>query len=161
MMVKTPDCYFLVKGSAEGHTPLNSFDNAILNAGIGNTNLVKMSSILPPSAEEINPVKLPYGALIPIAYAAITNWEVGSMISAAVAVGIPENPELPGLIMEYSSREPQEIVEKKVREMVSQGFVFRGFKLKEIKSISVHHIVEKTATAFAGVVLWYKDNLTE
>src|SRR5262249_3760585 len=35
--------------AAEGGTPLNAFDNALLAGGIGNVNLVKMSSIMPPA----------------------------------------------------------------------------------------------------------------
>jgi arginine decarboxylase len=38
-------------GIAEGSTPLNAFDNALLAAGIGNVNLIKVSSILPPGIE--------------------------------------------------------------------------------------------------------------
>ena len=34
-------------GRAEGGTTLNAFDNALLAAGIGNINLIKVSSILP------------------------------------------------------------------------------------------------------------------
>ena len=40
-------------GRAEGGTPLNAFDNALLAAGIGNINLIKVSSILPPGVELI------------------------------------------------------------------------------------------------------------
>src|SRR5206468_7432297 len=38
-------------GNAEGSTPLNAFDNALLAAGIGNINLVRISSILPPGVD--------------------------------------------------------------------------------------------------------------
>src|SRR5262249_17098555 len=41
-------------GSAEGTTELNAFDNALLAAGIGNINLVKVSSILPPNTEIVD-----------------------------------------------------------------------------------------------------------
>ena len=58
MIITLPTTYFLVSGYAEGPTLLNAFDNALAVAGIGNTNLVKMSSILPPAAQEIPPVKL-------------------------------------------------------------------------------------------------------
>ena len=33
-------------GHAEGRTPLNAFDSALLAAGIGNVNLLKISSIV-------------------------------------------------------------------------------------------------------------------
>ena len=72
--------------SAEGETPLNAFDAALMAACIGNTNLVKVSSILPPHCEEISPVRLPFGALVPAAYASASGEQPGEIISAAVAV---------------------------------------------------------------------------
>ncbi len=155
MLCQTPTKYFLVSGSSEGYTPLNSFDGALLNAGIGDTNLVKMSSIIPPSCEEIEPVVLPYGALVPVAYSSITSDLSGEVISAAVACAIPEDNNKPGLIMEYSSRGRSPDIEKIVRRMAREGMEMRNEKIKTIKSISVEHIVENTGTAFAAVVLWY------
>ena len=154
MIVKTPTKYFLVAGSSEGYTELNSFDGALLNANIGNTNLIKVSSILPPNCEFIEPVPLPYGAIVPIAYASITSQLEGEVISAAVAVAIPEDNEKPGLIMEYSSRGRHKDIEEIVRNMAKKGMELRGEKLKEIKSISIEHRVSHIGTAFAGVVLW-------
>ena len=154
MIVKIPTKYFLVAGSSEGMTNLNSFDGALLNAGIGNTNLIKVSSILPPDCTEIEPIQLPYGAIVPIAYAAITSQLEGEVISAAVAVAIPENKEKPGLIMEYSARGRKKDIEEIVRNMAKHGMELRGEKIKEIKSISTEHKVTNIGTAFAGVVLW-------
>ena len=117
MVFKTPTKYFMVCGKAEGYKPLNAFDGALLNAGIGNTNLVRMSSIIPPGCREIEPVKLPFGALVPVAYASHTSETPGEVISAAVAVAIPEDESYPGLIMEYSDAAPKEEVEEVVRRM--------------------------------------------
>ena len=46
-------------GTAEGGTTLNAFDNALLVAGIGNVNLIKVSSIVPPDVDivELPPIK--------------------------------------------------------------------------------------------------------
>ena len=41
----------ITSGKAEGPTILNAFDNALLDAGIGDVNLIKVSSILPTGAE--------------------------------------------------------------------------------------------------------------
>ena len=154
MITKIPTKYFLVAGSSEGMTNLNSFDGALLNAGIGNTNLIKVSSILPPKCENIEPIQIPYGAIVPIAYASITSQLEGEVIAAAVAVAIPEDEKKPGLIMEYSSRGRKEDIEEIVRNMAKHGMELRGEKIKEIKSISTQHKVTNIGTAFAGVVLW-------
>jgi len=66
-------------GHAEGGTPLNAFDNALLAAGIGNINLVKISSILPPEVPVIELPKIKLGALIPTAYAAMTSEKPGEL----------------------------------------------------------------------------------
>jgi arginine decarboxylase len=155
MMVKTPTKFFLTAGSSEGYMPLNAFDGALLDAKVGDTNLVRMSSILPPACTEIEPVALPYGSLVPIAYASIIDQMPGEKISAGVAVAIPQNPEEPGLIMEYSARGRKDDIEEMVRRMAEEGFKMRGRKLREIKSIAIEHKVQSTAAAFAAVVLWY------
>lgn len=155
MLCQTPTKFFLVAGSSEGYTPLNAFDGALLDAGIGNTNLVKMSSIIPPNCEEIKPVSLPYGALVPVAYASISSDLEGEVISAAVAAAVPKDPAKPGLIMEYSSRGRKKDIEKIVRKMAEKGLQMRHEEIGEIKSISIEHRVKKIGTAFAAVVLWY------
>lgn len=157
-MVKTPNLFCLVRGASEGRTRLNAFDNALLNAGVGDTNLMRMSSILPPDAEQIDikDLKLPKGGLIPLAYASIDATTPGRLISSAVAVGIPEDPELPGVIMEFEDHAGLDTVEQIVRQMVIDAFDFRDRKLKEIRSIGIEHQVKVCGSAFAAAVLWYK-----
>ena len=154
MIIKTPTQYFLVSGASEGYTALNAFDGALLQAGIGNTNIVKMSSIVPPHCQLIAPVPLPPGALIPAAYASITCDIPGEMISAAVALALTEDPDRPGLIMEYSSRGHRSEIEERVREMVREGMKLRGWPIKDLKSIGVEYKVKKVGAALAAVVLW-------
>lgn len=158
MMVKTPNIYCLVKGAAEGRTRLNAFDTALLNAGVGDTNLMRMSSILPPAAEQVSvsDITLPPGGLIPLAYATIDGTTPGQWISAAIAVGIPEDDREPGVIMEFEDHAPLKNVEEIVRQMVVDGFDYRNRKLKEIKSLGIEHKVERCGSVFAAAVLWYK-----
>ncbi|MBU0479228.1 arginine decarboxylase, pyruvoyl-dependent [bacterium] len=154
MIIKTPTCFFLVSGEGEGKTPLNAFDMALLNSGIGDTNLVRMSSIVPPACKKMKPINLPFGALVPVAYASISSDIPGEIISAAVAVAIPENDSKPGLIMEYSARGHREDIENIVRRMSEEGMSSRGEKIRKITSKSVEHKVKKIGNAFAAVVLW-------
>lgn len=157
-MVQTPNVYCLVKGASEGRTRLNAFDNSLLNAGVGDTNLMRMSSILPPAAaqRDITTIDLPAGGLIPLAYASIDSTTPGRYISSAIAVGIPEDKTEPGVIMEFEDHSRLDNVEKIVRQMVIDAFDYRERKLKEIKSIGIEHKVENCASTFAGVVLWYE-----
>ncbi len=158
MMVNTPNIYCLVKGAAEGHTRLNAFDNSLLNAGVGDTNLMRMSSILPPGAAQrsIDDIDLPGGGLIPLAYAQIDSTTPGRYISSAVAVGIPEDESQPGVIMEFEDHSRLQNVEEIARQMVIDAFEYRKRELKEIKSIGIEHKVENCASTFAAAVLWYE-----
>ncbi|WP_459942322.1 MULTISPECIES: pyruvoyl-dependent arginine decarboxylase [Deferrisoma] len=157
MLIPTPTRYFLVSGHAEGYMELNAFDAALLDAGIGNTNLVKMSSILPPGCQPMEPARLPPGALVPVAYAAITCSVPGEIISAAVAVAVPEDPAQPGLIMEYSAYGRADITREIVTRMAQEGMKTRGQAIKEIVTAEAEHKVENKGAAFAGVVLWEKE----
>lgn len=154
-MVQTPTAYCLVKGSGDSNMPLNAFDKALLNAGVGDTNLMRVSSIVPPGCTEVFKVNLPKGALIPIAYAEVTSSLPGDVLSAAVAVGIPEDDEEPGVIMEHDAIQPLAKTKDVVEQMVTDAFEYRKRKLKEIKTIGIEHVVECHGAAFAAAVLWY------
>jgi arginine decarboxylase len=149
-----PDKFFLAAGYAEGQTPLNAFDNALMKAGIGNTNLVRISSILPPAAAEIPAQALPYGSLVPVAYAEETCEIPGTIISAAVAAGIPENNELPGVIMEHHILGDEERCRSEVVKKVEEAFAQRGYMLKKIRVASASGKVQQIGSAVAAVVLW-------
>lgn len=156
MIIKTPTEFFLVSGSSEGFSLLNAFDGALLASGVGDTNLVRMSSILPPGCIEASPppVPLPQGALVPVAYASINSDVPGEVISSAVAIGIPKDPSLAGLIMEYSAKAEEKVVLEQVRKMAEKGMELRNRPIKEIKSISASFKVKTIGAVFAGVVLW-------
>lgn len=141
-------------GSAEGPTRLNAFDHALLAAGIGNLNLLRVSSILPPHAVEVTTLQMPPGALTPTAYGTITSEVQGELISAAVAVGIGESSEY-GVIMEFSGRCSREEAEAQVREMAEEAFQTRGRQLERVMIRGVEHRVEQIGCAFAAVALWY------
>ncbi len=156
VIIQTPTKFFLVQGSSEGFSLLNAFDGALLASGVGDTNLVRMSSILPPHCEEVKPapVPLPQGALVPVAYASLYCDVPGEIISAAVAIGIPKDVNRAGLIMEYSARAEEKAVVEQVKKMVEKGMEMRNREIKEIMSISATHKVVDIGAVFAGVVLW-------
>jgi arginine decarboxylase len=149
-----PTRYFLASGASDGYTPLNAFDGALLQAGIGNTNIVKMSSIVPPHCKLVAPIALPPGALVPTAYAAITSDVPGEIISAGIAVALPEDENQNGLIMEYSAKGERAKIEEIVRNMAMEGMKLRGWKIKDLKSIAIEYKVKKIGAALAAVVLW-------
>jgi arginine decarboxylase len=146
--------YMLVAGSGEGGTGLTAFDAALLKAGVGNFNLLKVSSILPPGAVEHAVLHIPPGALLPIAYGTINSDLPGEIISAAIAVGVPRL-ESYGVIMETTGCCPKKELEIKIKAMVEEAFRMRDLPLQEIRLHSVEHRVIHCGSAFAGLVLWY------
>jgi len=151
----TPKRAFIGAASAEGKTKLNAFDNALLELGIGNVNLVKLSSVIPAHIEWIENVPdVPVGMLLPTVYAHIESDEPGMTVSAALGIGISEGNS-GGLIYEYAGYCTKEKAEEMVRKMVEEGFERRGWKLAEVKVASASITVdEKPVAAVAAVVMF-------
>lgn len=156
-MYETPSHYFLCAGHSEGYSPLNAFDQALIAAGVGDTNLVRLSSILPPDCRQVEPFELPPGSLVPVAYSSIESSTVGELICAAVAIAIPEDSSLPGLIMEYHDATSAGEVRAQVREMAIRGMQRRERPIDRVVVKSAEHVVQRHGAAFAGVVLWNGD----
>lgn len=151
-LLPTPTKYTLITGSGRGQTRLNSFDRALIAAGIGNLNLIKVSSILPPGTEFVDRCEIPPGSLTPIAYGAMISDQQDETIAAAIGVGVGEHY---GMIMEYSSKCGRDEAEATVRKMVEEAFRDRGLGLQLIRSSAIDKRVEDTSCVFAGAVLWY------
>ena len=154
-MILTPQKYFLVAGNADDIAPLSAFDKALLASGIGNTNLIKVSSILPPGAAKIEIPIIPPGSILPVAYASITSNIPDELIAAAVAVAIPQDNSLPGVIMEYSTRGHSEDADRVVRMVAERAMKNRGCAIACMDSLCIQHRVEKMGAAFAAVALWW------
>ena len=152
-MLPTPKKVKLVAGSAEGPTPLNAFDNALLSAGIGNLNLIRVTSILPPGCIHEEDFPVPPGSLTPAAYGYLLSSQPGQEIAAAIGVGFCEEDY--GVIMEFEGYCPKEEAEDRVAEMVRDGFAARGKRLRELKVLAASHRVEREGAVLAAAVLWY------
>ncbi|MCY0878193.1 MAG: arginine decarboxylase, pyruvoyl-dependent [Firmicutes bacterium] len=145
--------FTVVAGAAEGPTRLNAFDNALLRAGIGNVNLVRISSILPAHAVEEPILKVEPGSLVPTAYGTIIAEDRGALIAAAVAVGIGA-PDEYGVIMEFSGHCSEREAAETVERMAAEAFRARGRTLERVIVKAAEHRVETIGCAFAAVALW-------
>ncbi len=152
-MLPTPKKFFITAASAEGHSKLTAFDNALLKARIGNVNLLRVSSILPPGTVYTPDLVIPEGSLVPTAYGSIVSDVPGEIIAAAVAVGFSENTF--GVIIEYSGKCTAEEARIIITKMVQEAFATRQMKLVDIKVEAVEHKVGQIGCAFAAVPLWY------
>ena len=158
-MTKTVTMAAATAGHAEGSTTLNAFDNALLAAGIGNINLLKISSILPPEVPVIELPKIKPGALIPTAYAAATSETPGETIAAAVGYAVPDDPAKNGVIMEFHGHATRGEAERAIRGMLDEAFRVRGEAMKEMKVFAVEHSVERIGCALAAMTLLADEDL--
>ena len=81
----------IVSGKSEGPTRLNAFDNALTDAGIGDVNLIKVSSMLEKKTSIVKLPKLKAGAMVNCVLSNITSSNPGETITACVAVAIGDN----------------------------------------------------------------------
>jgi len=152
-MLPTPKKFFVTAGSSEGKNPLNAFDNALLKGRIGNLNLMRVTSILPPGVTYCPGMEIPPGSLVPTAYGYIISDVPGELIAAAVGVGFSNDTF--GVIMEYSGKCSKEDATQAIERMLVEAFETRGMELKGTKIAATEHHVEKIGCALAAVPLWY------
>ena len=155
MRWSTPNCIWPTSGHAEGVTELNAFDNALLQAGIGNLNLIKLSSIVPAHVTLLDhrPEDLTPGDLTPTVYTVKMSDTPGDIVAAAVGIGLRKDGH--GMIFENTGGS-RSAVEDTVRRMVREGFAQRGLELDELLVFSSEHKVERIGCAIAAVVLWWR-----
>jgi arginine decarboxylase len=146
-------------GAAEGGSLLNAFDNALLVAGIGNVNLVKVSSIVPPGVEIVPLPRIKPGAIVPTAYAAMASDVPNETVAAAVGYALPGNRDKAGVIMEYHDRTDRQTAEQAVRAMLAEALQVRGEPIWDMQVVAVEHRVEKVGCALAAVTLLSEDDL--
>ena len=150
-----PKHYKIVSGSGKSKLPLVAFDKALIDAGIGNFNLVKVSSILPAHCMYSEEITLTPGSIIYAAYASVTITK-GESGQTAVAVAISENSDENGVIFETSSKENIENCELLVENMCTEAMEERNRKIKIIEKSSQKIIAENDMflSAISAVVMW-------
>lgn len=148
--------FHLCSSVGKGKSKLTSFDNALLVSGVANFNLVKISSILPPHLLQSDKVNLPEGSILYTAFANISTCEKDRVISAAIAVGIPNNPNDIGVIMEFADNCGVDDAKRIVSDMVIEAMNNRKIKIKEILCEASEGIGDglEYVTAFAALAMW-------
>ena len=149
-----PRTLFLASGSAEGGSSLNAFDNALLAAGIGDLNLIKVSSIAPAGVEVVAPYHIAPGTLVPVVYTSRISHQAGESIACAIAVGLAKDGGS-GLVMEYSGTGDAHLAENMVRRMVEEGFAKRRRDLGEVIVVTAEHRVAKLGAVVAACVFGF------
>lgn len=148
----------IVSGKDEGPTKLNAFDNALSNAGIGDVNLIKVSSMLSGNAKIQKLPKLKAGAMVNCVLSEVTSDNPGDVITAVIAVAIGE--EL-GCVVETNgiNEDTNELIDE-AKQMVNYMMEKRDVEIKELIIEFSTTTVESIASAIASVV-YLNDDIIE
>lgn len=121
---------YFATGVGKGKYELNAFDNALINLGIGNANLTKLSSVLPENAKVV--YELPRDVRMGEIISAVYVYTVVKEGKAACGLALGYRKEGGGLFYEYegiNKYEVDEILEK----MIKEAFDMRGWELSMVE----------------------------
>lgn len=127
----------IVSGKDEGPTKLNAFDNALSDAGIGDVNLIKVSSMLAGNAEITGLPSLKVGSMVNCVLSEITSDVPGDEITAVIAVAIGD--EL-GCVVETTG------INKKEEELIDEAKFMVNYMMEK-REVEIKELIVKTATA--------------
>lgn len=148
----------IVTGKDEGPTKLNAFDNALTDAGIGDVNLIKVSSMLAGNAEISELPKLKAGAMVNCVLSEITSDNPGDEITAVIAVAIGEKL---GCVVETTGiNKDTNDLRKEAKKMVEYMMQKRGVEIKDLIVECSTATVSQTASVVASVV-YLNDDIIE
>lgn len=140
----------IVSGKSEGPSPLNAFDNALTGAGIGDVNLIKVSSMLGPKTQVKSLGEFLPGAMVNCVLATKTSKNPNEIISVCVAVAIGEKL---GCVVEHSAiNQNEELTCKEAISMVKYMMEVRQEDILDLIVEEISHKVEKCGSVVASVV---------
>lgn len=140
----------ITSGAAEGPTRLNAFDNALLEAGIGDVNLIRVSSILPRDTRIVELPELEPGSMVNCVLSRKISDRRGDLISAAIAAATSGDF---GCVVENSgvNRDPEDVRREAV-SMVEYMMSVRGLEIKELIVEEINHTVERCGATVSALV---------
>ena len=140
----------LTKGASEGPTKLNAFDNALLEAKIGNVNLIPVSSMLPPNTELVEMPDLEPGEMTNCVLSHQYSDNSGDEISAVIAYCQAEEM---GCVVETGgiNRSLNELKDE-AKFMAEYMMEKRELEIIDYKEIIQTHKVQDKASVVAALV---------
>ncbi len=148
-----PRRVFFTKGVGVGESEEESLKRALIDAKIGDFNLVPVSSIYPPHCEMIyldeGLSELKPGQIVFCVLSKMTSCEEGERIYASVGVAVPKDRSLNGYLTEYHGYGSEDHAERMARYMLETAF---GVRDVESFSVRAEATVEKFTTVLAAAV---------
>lgn len=140
----------ITSGKSEGPTRLNAFDNALLDAGIGDVNLIPVSSILPKGTRIVELPHISEGKMVNCVLSCVYSDQPGDVITAVLAVATSDEF---GCVVEHSGvNKKLEDVREEAKVMVKYMMQVRGLEIREILIEDESHKVKERGCAVAAVV---------
>jgi arginine decarboxylase len=131
-LVPVPSRFFVTSGKGINKTSeLNAFDLALLQAGIGEQNLVSVSSVLPLGIRQVDRTPIARGAITHCVLARHGGGE-GEVISAGIAYGFRTDGE-GGYVAEAHLHGTQKSLKEFLRWRMTEIAHFRGVELRRIQ----------------------------
>jgi arginine decarboxylase len=131
-LVPIPTRFFVTSGKGINKTSeLNAFDLALIEAGIGDQNMVSVSSVLPIGIRQVNQVPIARGAITHAVLARYGGGE-GEVISAGIAYGFRTDGE-GGYVAEAHLHGSQKSLKEFLRWRMQEIAHYRGVELKRIQ----------------------------
>ena len=130
-LVPVPSRFFVTSGKGINKTSeLNAFDLALLQAGIGEQNLVSVSSVLPIGIRQVERVPISRGAITHAVLARHAGGE-GEVISAGIAYGFRDDGQ-GGYVAEGHLHGNQKSLKEFLKWRMEEIAHFRGVELRRI-----------------------------
>lgn len=126
--------FFVVSGVGLSKTSkLNAFDNALMDAGISQCNLVKVSSILPKKAEQIESISIEPGT---ITFAVLARKDGKSKETISAGLGWvfctnSKNKDTYGIVIEEDGLKTENEIKKKIKLKIKEMTKNRKMKIKK------------------------------
>jgi arginine decarboxylase len=148
----------IVSGKDEGPTKLNAFDNALSDAGIGDVNLIKVSSMLGKNTQITDLPTLKAGSMVNCVLSEVTSDKPGERITAVVGIAIGE--EL-GCVVEANGRDENlDDLVAKAKYMAEYMMEKRGVEIKNLIIESSTMTVDKIGSVVSAVI-YINDDIIE
>lgn len=149
----------LTAGAGDGGTDLNAFDNALRAGGIADFNLIKVTSIVPPSVPVYILPKGRYlivgdGLMVPTIYGTVASMERGTRIAVAVGAGVPTDPTRAGVVFVHSCIGAKKRADQVVRAMVDEGMAAKGIDTYTVSTAAASVVVRDTWSAVVAAALF-------
>jgi arginine decarboxylase len=131
-----PKKFFVTSGSATSPTsPLNAFDAALNKAGVGQCNLVGVSSILPPDAVEVHNSEITPGT-VTFCVLARMDGDPGETIGAGIgwAWGVTPDGKKYGIVTEAHGYKDREAIDKELKWKLQEMAKLRQMQLISIET---------------------------